>query len=581
MPKYTRQSSVKRVVADPAARAAIASIAPEFLDSPYLGLDVEFPLSTTVDIVLGVHDERAPRLLAAVLDLDDPTPVRPEEPAIEPNRSFEGDDIEPGSAFVEILNHAELHETLDIVLHGPSHGNPFVDVEFGATFALGGSELRVGGFYDGNGRYVIRFLPPVAGRWAFTVHSTTRSLNGVAGSVDVADGNRPGQVVVDGTRHFRHADGTPFRPLGTTSYAWTHQSETLQDETVEALRTAPFNKIRMGVFPKHFIYNRDEPGRFAFPRLADGSFDTTRFDLEFFHALEARIRQLDALGVQVDLILFHPYDAWGFADLGRHVDERYLRYVVRRFAGLPNVWWSMANEYDLLLAKTVEDWHRLGRLVRDEDHAGHLISVHNWVAMWDHSADWVTHASVQGGGPNMAASVDDWRRQWKKPIVVDEFGYEGDLDQGWGNLLAEEVVNLFWSGALRGAYLTHGETFYREDEQIHWAKGGAFVGEAPKRLGFLQRMLDESPTGRFEPLLSEFDAVRGGVQDRYVIIYFGSHRPRFRDLELPEGRNALVDVLDVWNGTVDELGEHSGSFRVQLQARPYTAIRLRYLANAR
>ncbi|NKF32417.1 DUF5060 domain-containing protein, partial [Pseudomonas sp. BGM005] len=111
----------------------------------------------------------------------------------------------------------------------------------------------------------------------------------------------------------------------------------------------PFTKIRMGLFPKHFMFNSNEPDRFPFERLADDSgWDTTRFDVEYFRALEHRLEQLEELGVEADLILFHPYDRWGFAALGADADDRYITYVVRRLSAFPNVWWSMANEYDLL-----------------------------------------------------------------------------------------------------------------------------------------------------------------------------------------------------------------------------------------
>ena len=105
----------------------------------------------------------------------------------------------------------------------------------------------------------------------------------------------------------------------------------------------------MCLFPKHFVYNTDEPERFPFPRTAEGSFDHTRFDLEFFARLDEQLRRLGELGVQADLILFHPYDRWGFSDLGPAVDDRLVRYVVRRLAGYAHVWFSLANEYDLRL----------------------------------------------------------------------------------------------------------------------------------------------------------------------------------------------------------------------------------------
>jgi hypothetical protein len=235
----------------------------------------------------------------------------------------------------------------------------------------------------------------------------------------------------------------------------------------------------------------------------------------------------------------------------------------------------MANEYDLL-AKRPADWDRLATLVQREDHVGHPLSIHNWVDVFDYSVDWATHTSLQRGDYRIGEKIDEWRRAWGKPVVVDEFGYEGDLDQGWGNLMAEEVVRRFWEGTLRGGYLTHGETYWDEDEQIWWSKGGKLRGESPARLKFLRQVVADSPTGRVEPLVSSFDDVRGGVDGEYVLIYFGASRPRFRDVEVPEGMTARIDVLDTWAMTVEEVaGTHTGTVRVQLPARPYSAIRLR------
>ncbi len=74
-----------------------------------------------------------------------------------------------------------------------------------------------------------------------------------------------GPVRVDGF-HFAYADGTRYRPWGTTAYAWNHQDESLQKATLDTLAATPFTKLRMCLFPKHFVYNTDEPERFPFPR---------------------------------------------------------------------------------------------------------------------------------------------------------------------------------------------------------------------------------------------------------------------------------------------------------------------------
>jgi len=47
---------------------------------------------------------------------------------------------------------------------------------------------------------------------------------------------------------------------------WTHQPPLLEEQTLSALAGGPFNKLRMCLFPKHFLYNSNEPERFVFPR---------------------------------------------------------------------------------------------------------------------------------------------------------------------------------------------------------------------------------------------------------------------------------------------------------------------------
>jgi len=100
--------------------------------------------------------------------------------------------------------------------------------------------------------------------------------------------------------------------------------------------------MRMCIFPKSYVYNENEPE--FYPFLG------TRFNPAFFEHLEKRIQQLCESGIEADLILFHPYDRWGYSKMPREADERYLRYVIARFAAYRNVWWSLANEFAIRTA---------------------------------------------------------------------------------------------------------------------------------------------------------------------------------------------------------------------------------------
>jgi len=63
-------------------------------------------------------------------------------------------------------------------------------------------------------------------------------------------------VRVHHTFHFAYADGTPFKPIGTTIYNWLDTPDAVQEQTLQTLATAPFNKARMLVTQQPESYQR-------------------------------------------------------------------------------------------------------------------------------------------------------------------------------------------------------------------------------------------------------------------------------------------------------------------------------------
>ncbi|WP_338130417.1 DUF5060 domain-containing protein [Cohnella ginsengisoli] len=332
-----------------------------------------------------------------------------------PPPSYELGSVIAASASATSSGQIGLWDVWEVELRGPGHGNPYVDVELGAQFCIGSRKIHMPGFYDGDGVYRIRFMPDTKGEWRFSTCSNARSLDGIEGRfvcVGATEGNH-GPVRVKNRFHFGYEDGTPYVPVGTTSYAWTHQGQELEEQTLQSLARSPFNKIRMCVFPKSYLYNVNEPALEAFQRTSDGAWDFERFNPDFFRHLETRVADLGKLGIEADLILFHPYDRWGYAEMDRATDDRYLRYIVARLAAYRNVWWSLANEYDLMWAKTEDDWERFARMVKENDPFGHLISNHNCMAFYDFSKPWVTHCSLQRVDVyKTAESTNEWRERW-------------------------------------------------------------------------------------------------------------------------------------------------------------------------
>jgi hypothetical protein len=503
------------------------------------------------------------------------------------------------------LREIEKWDLIELGFHAQTDGNPFLDVEIIAEFQHKHRRVSVEGFYDGQDVYIVRFMPDMEGTWSYVTHSNLDRLNGQQGSFSCTPPtrNNHGPVRVIDHYHFAYEDGTPYHPVGTTCYVWNHQGDELEEQTLTTLRGSPFNKIRMCVFPKRYVFNNNEPPCYPFegevkyawdPSLLDDCktkappdfWDFTRFNPGYFRRLEKHILDLRELGIEADLIIFHPYDfgAWGFDRMPAEVNDRYLKYLVARISAFRNLWWSFANEYDLMLDRTDADWDHYFKLVQDLDPYDHLRSNHNCRGFYDHGKPWVTHCSVQ---TSELLQVPVWLNQYKKPVVIDECGYEGDIPRAWGSLSPEALVEYFWLGFATGGYVGHGETYWNEEEILWWAKGGKLQGDSPSRIAFLRQIIEDTPApgiAPFESVQESREVIPQGVYkgmaaghngDDYFLIYLARHQPRFRDFKLPEG-SFRIDIIDTWNMTIDRFADNvSGDIRVELPRRKYLAVRLK------
>ena len=496
----------------------------------------------------------------------------------------------------------ERWDMFQVSLPGKSEGNPFTDYDIHGRFEGPHEDVMVTGFYDGNGTWLIRFMPAYPGEYRYTIFGSfaDRSFSG-SFTVREASGNNHGPVRIADTYHFAYEDGTPFYSLGTTCYVWTQQPDERIEQTLRSLEAARFNKIRFCILPKHYDYNLGEPRTYPFEgtpmdssvltrenfwdyagKTEGNHFDLTRPNPEHFRHIENCILALQKRGIEADLIVMHPYDRWGFSCMPREADDLYWNYVIARFSSFRNVWWSLANEYDILKAKTTEDWEHYASLFLQNDPYGHLRSIHNCIEFYNHSRPWITHCSIQRQDLYRTAEyTQEWREQYGKPVVLDEIAYEGNIQHGWGNITGEEMIRRFWEGTIRGGYPGHGETFLHPDDILWWSHGGELHGESWKRIGFLLDVQQAVPGNGLRFLPAEWDSVCGVPEDPalaeqtgYRLYYYSFMRPSFRDFHLDDTTLYRAEVIDTWNMTITDAGIHKGRFRINLPGRPYMAVRL-------
>ncbi|MYF99235.1 DUF4038 domain-containing protein, partial [Candidatus Poribacteria bacterium] len=336
----------------------------------------------------------------------------------------------------------------------------------------------------------------------------------------------------------------------TTCYAWTHQGEKMEEQTLKTLADAPFNKMRMCIFPKDYSYNKNEPVYYPYEGKPLKDWDFTRFNPEFWQHFEKRVQDLLELDIEADIILFHTYDRWDFENMDAESDDRYIRYAVARLAAFRNVWWSLANEYDIMPAKEESDWDRFFQIIRDHDPYQRLRGIHNCRGWYDHNKPWVTHTSIQTS--NMAEGIH-YRTRYGKPVIYDECRYEGNIPQGWGNITAQQMVQHFWAGTVSGCYVGHGETYAHPEDLLWWAKGGLLCGESPSRINFLKDfMSDAPPFDMLEPVGDDKGIYVLAKQDEYYLVY--TTEPQTITVQLHGNNPYKIDGVDTWNMKILPIG---------------------------
>jgi hypothetical protein len=470
----------------------------------------------------------------------------------------------------------------EITLKANATGNPFKDVTLSATFNNGKRQYKVVGFYDGNQTYKIRFSPDSVGTWQYVTASNIKALDNQKGQFKCIPPSvkNHGSVRVVDTFHFAYADGTRYYPFGTTCYNWTNQPDSLQEVTLKTLATAPFNKIRMCVLPKYYDWNHVEPPVYPY----EGDRKTKKWDFSrpiplFFQNLEKRIAQLDALGIECDLIIFHPYDnkTWDFDKTTDDQDDFYLRYLIARLSAYKNIWWSLANEYDLMRGKELSDWVRFLKILKEEDPYQHLRSNHNWNTLFPDDPN-LTHVSAQiVDDKAQLFDIKAIRDKYKKPALWDECKYEGNIQYHWGDITAERLTFLFWEAVTKGGYATHGETYMHPNDVLWWGKGGSLYGKSPERIGFLRKILEASPQKPLVPYHADqtwWNTSRGlkTEDNAYFLIYFGDVQPSEKKLKFPDNARYSVELIDTWNMTRQPLeGVFEPKFILKLPSKPYMA----------
>ncbi|RMF86469.1 MAG: DUF5060 domain-containing protein [Planctomycetota bacterium] len=470
-----------------------------------------------------------------------------------------------------VVQETPQFHVIELACTGPMCGPmdaPARDVELSAVFrhAISGREIRVWGFWDGDGRggetgnvFKVRFCPDEPGLWRVVeTASNCPELRGslVGTEIRCRPSDHPGFWVAEGG-WYRRSNGSLMYIVGNTHYTFLSRrtsSGALKVTITDDIRRNAeyFKKLRFSLVGGRYVRPDIKPFFDPDGRPSDDGRYSFRPNPRWFHdRADAAVRAGFDSDLICDLILCGPDTVEARSTLEGD-PEPWLRYVAARYGSYPNVWFCLCNEWDIKTPHyKAEDVRRFGAILRRYLPYGNPVSIHGAPGPWkkEIEGDWNDHRIIQWKLKTIAraadAAAESRLRPPEKPLVNDENAYEGDGDR----FTEADVVEGCFGTFLGGGYPTTGEKYGRKLGQYFWGGFDASKHKAADNLRFLRRYIDEYiDFGRMHPLpLSETPFV--GVPDSFRVLgcrgreyVLGSDAAVEVTVRLPSGRWRIVQV---------------------------------------
>ena len=222
----------------------------------------------------------------------------------------------------------ELHFELPATI-----SNPYVSVELKAEFRSPRFRtFLMPAFWDGGRKMIIRFTPTEAGQWIYRTTSNIAGFDGKQGNFNAAASEAPGFVKAANVHHWATENKQPHLWMGFIAdrfaFASSQEFEQKLNDAAENKFTHFRGSILGGASDKNRVYlGPDKPNP------------------AYFDELDRRILAIHKRGITSDLILASDpnYAASLFPDWQSR--ERFVRYIVARYAPL-NVTWQGFEEWE-------------------------------------------------------------------------------------------------------------------------------------------------------------------------------------------------------------------------------------------
>ena len=218
-----------------------------------------------------------------------------------------------------------------------AHPQPYLSVTLHAEFRSPHFKtFLLPAFWDGGRRLVIRFAPTEPGEWIYRLTSNLKRLEGQQGKFSAQDSAAVGFVIPANLHHWAYTriseigGNVPHLWMGDTSLQFATLDDAAFRQLIDARAAQKFNHMRGLVLPAdaaRAYASADQPNP------------------EYFQQLDARVRYINNKGLTADLILGGPQNQLTRLFPAWQQRERYVRYIVSRYAAL-NVTWQGLEQFE-------------------------------------------------------------------------------------------------------------------------------------------------------------------------------------------------------------------------------------------
>ena len=215
------------------------------------------------------------------------------------------------------------------------YANPYVDITLEIEFRSPHFKTYLmPGYWDGvRNRMMVRFTPTEAGQWIYRVTSNVSAFDGKEGMFNAAPSDAPGFVNVANVHHWATDNKQPHLWMGYIADRFAFESPADFEQQLNVAAENKFNHFRGSILGNE----KDHALVFIGP---------DRPNAAYFDELGRRIAEVHKRGITTDLMLAADPDCITSLFPDPQARERFIRYIVARYAAFNITWQGLAEFED-------------------------------------------------------------------------------------------------------------------------------------------------------------------------------------------------------------------------------------------